>query len=274
MSAAAFLLAFSAAFLHAGWNLLLARTRDVEAATAVMLFVAAVAFAPAAAATWRFEREAIPYLAASGVLELVYFALLAVAYQRADLSLVYPISRGLAPVLVLVVGLAALGADVTPAGAAGVCFVGLGVLLVRGGLHSSSDRSGLSFGLAIAVTIAAYTLVDDRGIEHAAPFVYLELSLLLPAIVYPAVLGARRGVRTLAAEARPAVAIAGLAAFGSYGLVLAALARAPAAPVAAVRETSIVIATGLAALILRERVTRARFLGATIVVAGVALLTL
>ncbi|HEX2045113.1 MAG TPA: hypothetical protein VHF23_05750, partial [Gaiellaceae bacterium] len=110
MSAAALLLALAAAFVHALWNLLLARARDPEAATAVALVVAVVAFAPVAAAVWEVDARAWPYMGGSAAVHLVYFVLLAAAYLRAELSLVYPLARGLAPVLVLVVAVAALGA--------------------------------------------------------------------------------------------------------------------------------------------------------------------
>ena len=107
MSSAALALALGAAVLHAVWNLLLAGSRDVLAATAVALCSSLVVALPFAAATWGIERAAIPWLVASGALELVYFLTLTAAYQRAELSLVYPLARGGAPVLVL------LGAVVT-----------------------------------------------------------------------------------------------------------------------------------------------------------------
>ena len=130
MPASAFLLALGAAFVHALWNLLLARARDPEAATAVALLVAVVVFAPVLVFTWELKAEAWPYIAASSALELVYFALLGAAYRRAELSVVYPLARGLAPVLVLVVGAFALSAETTAVQALGVCLVGLGVVLV------------------------------------------------------------------------------------------------------------------------------------------------
>ena len=101
MSSAALGLALGAAILHAVWNLLLAGSRDVLAATAVALGSSLVVALPFALATWGIEREAIPWLVASGALELVYFLTLTAAYQRAELSLVYPLARGGAPVLVL-----------------------------------------------------------------------------------------------------------------------------------------------------------------------------
>lgn len=273
MPLAALFLALAAAFLHAFWNLLLARARDPEAATAVALLVALVAYAPVAALTWRVEADAVPFLVATSLLQLVYTALLATAYRRAELSVFYPIARGTAPVLVLVVGVAALGAGTSATQAAGVCLVGLGVLVVRG-LRRADNPAGLALGLVLAAFIAAYTLVDKEGIRYAAPFVYLELSMLLPGIGYAVALGYVRGAGALRAELRPASVAAGLAVFGAYGLVLAALQRAPAAPVAAVRETSIVIAALFAMLVLKEPGGLFRVAGAGLVAAGVALVSL
>ena len=246
-------LALAAAFLHAFWNLLIARAKDPEAATAVALLVALVAYAPIAALTWRIEPAAIPYIVVTSFLQLGYVILLAAAYVRAELSVVYPIARGTAPVLVLVVGVAALGLGTSPQQAAGVCLVGLGVLLVRG-LRRSAEPAGVLFGLAIACFIAAYTLVDKYGIRYAAPFVYLELSMLLSGLGYSAAIVRLRGRAALRAEWGWATVAAGLATFGAYGFVLAALQRASAASVAAVRETSIVIAAAFAALVLKEPV--------------------
>jgi uncharacterized membrane protein len=267
----ALLLALAAAVLHAAWNLLLARARDAEAATAVALVVAAVAFAPAAALTWDVDGAAAPYVAASALLELAYFALLAAAYRRADLSVVYPLSRGLAPVLVLVVAVAALGATASAGQVGGIVVIAAGVLLVRGARHPVAARP-TAFAFAIAACIAAYTLVDNEGIRHAAPLAYLELVLAGPAVAYAAALAAMKGRSALRAEVTVPTFAAGVAMSGAYALVLAALELAPAAPVAAVRETSVVIATALAAVLLGERVTRGRRLGAALVAAGIVVL--
>jgi drug/metabolite transporter (DMT)-like permease len=269
----AFLLAFAAAFVHALWNLLLARARDPEAAGAVALVTAVVVFAPVVALAWELDAEAWPYIAASSMLELVYFALLGAAYRRAELSVVYPLARGVAPVLVLVVGVLALGAETTAVQALGVCLVGLGVLLVRG-LRRPTGSGGVLFGLAIACSIAAYTLVDNEGIQFANAITYLELVLVVPAVGYALGIGWIKGPAALRDALSPSAVVAGLGMWVAYGLVLAALARAAAAPVAAVRETSIVIATVGAALVLRERVGRGRLAGAGLVALGVALVAL
>jgi drug/metabolite transporter (DMT)-like permease len=126
----------------------------------------------------------------------------------------------------------------------------------------------------VAACIAGYTLVDHAGLDHAAPIPYLELVMIPTSLAYLAGATALWGPRALAAELRPATVVAGLGMFGAYALALAALARAAAAPVAAVRESSVVIATALAAAVLHERVDRRRWTGAVLVVAGVAAIAL
>jgi drug/metabolite transporter (DMT)-like permease len=266
----------ASAGLHAFWNWLVADARDSHAVGAVALLTAAIAFAPVAALTWDVDAAAWPYIAASAALELAYFALLAAAYERADLSFVYPIARGAAPVLVLAVSLAALGAGLSVAEAAGVLAIAAGVLLVRGigNPPTPAARGGLALALGVAACIAGYTLVDDEGVRHAAALSYLEAVMLLAAPLYMAAVALARGPGALRAAATPRTAAAGLAMFGAYALALAALEVAEAAPVAALRETSVVMATAAAALAAREHVPPRRLAGAVIVVAGIALIAL
>jgi drug/metabolite transporter (DMT)-like permease len=272
--AAAFALALASAFLHALWNVLLARERDPEPATAIAICTSVVVFAPVAAVVWDVDSRVWPFIAVTSLLQLLYFSLLATAYRRAELSFVYPIARGLAPVLVLVVGVVALGTGATVAQAVGVCLVGLGIVLVRG-LGGERDAAGGLLAVAIASSIAGYTLVDKSGIQYANPITYLELGMLptaLGALLLVALLPAGRA--RLRTAVRPIPALAGIVAFAAYVLVLAALQRAPAASVAAVRETSVLIVAVLASRALDERVSRARLAGAALVVVGVALIVL
>jgi drug/metabolite transporter (DMT)-like permease len=271
--ATALALALAAAFVHALWNLLLAGARDPEAGTAVAVVVSIVAFAPVAALTWDAEWDVWPYTIGTGALQLAYFVLLAAAYRRASMSLVYPVARGVAPVLVLVAGIAVLGKTTSLGQAAGVVLVGAGVLLVRG-LGRRAEPGGIAFGLAIALCIATYTLVDKYGVRHAAPITYLELSMIAPALIYAGGIARIKGREALRSAFGPASVVAGLAVFGAYALVLAALQRASAASVAAVRETSVVIGVALAGVFLREAVGRRRLAGAALVVAGVAVISL
>ena len=270
MPLSALLLALAAAFVHALWNLLLARARDPEAATAVALVVSVIVFAPVSLFVWGLEREVWPYLVVTSALQLLYFSLLITAYRRAEVSVVYPVARGVAPTLVLLAGIVVLGHGTSWAQAAGVILVGLGVLAIRG---VRRDAGGVVFGLAIATVIASYTLVDKRGLDYATPVAYLEVSMISPAVLYAAwVARLRGGGVALRGELTRSSVVAGVATFTAYALVLAALERASAASVAAVRETSVVIATLLAAVVLKEHVTPVRLTGAILVACGVAVL--
>ena len=259
-------LALGAAALHALWNLLLARENDTEAASAVALLALVATLALPAALTWRVESAAVPFIVGSAALEFAYVALLAIAYRRYELSLVYPVARGLAPVLALLLVVAAGAARPSPLGIVGVFAVGVGVLLVRG----LRGAAGLVFGIVIAAAIGGYTVVDRYGIRHAAAGPYLLLVMLGPALVYPLVVGTRR----VRAALSPVTVVIGALSASAYLLVLLALRLASAPAVAAVRETSVVIATAAAATFLGERVGPIRLAGAVVVAAGVALLAL
>ena len=197
-----------------------------------------VVFAPFAALGWNVEGAAVPYIA---------------------------------PVLVLLVGVVALGTHVSAAQAVGVGVIAAGVLLARG-FDGHANARDTGYALACGACIAGYTLTDSYGLDHAAPVPYLECVLIPVVLVYvPAVARLRGGVRQ---AATPRIAIAALCIFGAYALVLAALERAPAAPVAALRETSVVFATAYAAIFLGEPAGGRRIAGAAVVVAGITVLAL
>jgi drug/metabolite transporter (DMT)-like permease len=272
---AALLLALAAAVVHATWNLLLSGAEDTHAATAVAAVVGVVVFAPVAAVSWRLQGSALPYVAASSGLETSYMVLLATAYSLAAMSFVYPIARGSAPVLVLAAGVLATGTGVTAPAAAGVFLIALGILLVRG-VRATGNSRPRDLGLALAVggCIAGYTLVDKHGISHGSPISYMEIVFALAALAYLLVAWRLRGAPALRAAVTGPTILAGVGFFGSYALTLAALKLAPAASVAAVRESSVVIATVVATIAGRERIGAARLAGAAIVVAGIASISL
>jgi drug/metabolite transporter (DMT)-like permease len=178
-------------------------------------------------------------------------------------SVVYPVARGTAPVLMLVFSAVALSEGVPAGAVAGILLIALGVLLV--GFRRFGAPRDVWFGLAIGAVIATYTLVDSEAVERANPIAYLALVVAPVAVVYPLVTKVRPdvGVRS---------ALTAAATFGGFLMVLAAFRLAPAAPVAAMRESSVVIAAILAAVILGENVDRWRLAGAVAVVLGVALI--
>jgi drug/metabolite transporter (DMT)-like permease len=280
MAGGALGLALGAAFLHALWNVLLAGSRDSVAATGALLLCGALLLAPAALlAGGELSTEALPFVAVSAVLELAYFVLLARAYRSGELGVVYPVARGSAPVLVLLAAALGLGLGVSWLAALGVLLVAGGVLTlglssvgpqnhrmgVQEGPHSV--RSDLLFGLAIGVTIAGYTLVDSEGLDHADPLPYLFLVASGCALAYNGALALSGRAHELGAALGGRALLTAAATTGSYVMVLAALEMAPAAPVAAVRESSIAIAALMAWLVLGEE---RRIGGAVLVAAGVA----
>jgi uncharacterized membrane protein len=278
VSGAAFALVLGAAFMHASWNVLLAGARDSEAATAVATLCGCALLLPVALAVGGVSAAALPFAGASAALHVGYLSLVGRAYAGGQVSVVYPISRGTAPVLVLAFGALLLGQGVGALGVVGVLSVACGVFLVGARRESAtpwhkvvtpSSRDRL-FGLAIAAIIAAYTLTDAEGVDHAKAPSYLMLLLTPSAAIYAIALASRGRAAAMRAELRPRSWVTGAFVVGAYGCVLAALRLASAAPVAAVRESSVVIAAALAAVFLHEPVGRRRFGGAALVVAGVA----
>jgi drug/metabolite transporter (DMT)-like permease len=276
MPASAFLLALAAAWIHGVSNVFVGRRQEPEAAFAFMLVVGVIAFAPIAVLTWDVDAAAIPYIAASAALELGYFAFLAAGYRMSEVSLIYPVARGAAPILVLVGAVLFLHHGTTAGQIAGVIAVGTGIVLVRGvgAMARRADANGFLLALAAGTFIAGYTLVDKQGLHHAAPIPYIELVLIGPAVLYSLVIWRLRGPVAFRREATWSIGLIGVILFGTYILVLFALRLAPAASVSAVRETSVVIASGLAAVMAHEHVTKTRFAGAVLVAAGIALVAL
>ena len=268
MPASALLLAGLAACVHALWNLLLAGASDPRGVAGAALPVGVAMLAPFAVVFWRVEPAAIPYIVASAAFEAGYFLLLTAGYARGALTAVYPLVRGSAPVLVLGVSVAFLGASLSAAAVVGVVAVGLGVTLIRG-VRRDADARAVGLALLCGATVAGYTLIDKEGLKHAAPVPYLTLVLLPVAAV--ALFAGRRLPRS---TGRLTVLAAGAGMVGAYVLTLAALRLAPAAPVAAVRETSVLIAVLAAAALGRERIGALRLTAAVVVTAGTAAIAL
>src|SRR4051794_40950282 len=245
------------------------------------------AFAIPAALTWRIEPQAIPYIVASAALELAYFALLAAVYSRADYSFAYPVARGSAPVLVLLISVVALNAPVSVLAAAGVVLVTGGVLLVRGVGTEAVDAQSLVLALGVGACIAGYTLVDDHGIRYANAIVLRDRPARERAPVRRRdrtakaqtrrrpPLAPRRGRHGRGLPARPRRPSprppppAGVGRAAPSLLALAARERAAPAPVAASRETSVVMAAAFS----HER-SATRLAGSVLVVLGVAAVAL
>ena len=271
MSGAALGLALAAALVHAVWNTLLAGSENPRPASAIGWLSGVVLFAPFAALTWDLDAQALPYIAGSAVFQLTYIALLTRAYERAELSFVYPVARGSAPVIVLMASAVALSVAPSAPEVAGVLGVAVGILLLRG-TGPPAKRAALWLALGVGASIAGYTVLDSEGIDHGEPLSYLAVQMAITGVFWGAWVAATHGGSELRAAFGARTVAMGAGMFGAYVLVLAALQRADPAPVAAVRETSIVMAAALGALFLGEHVPARRWLGALVVAAGVAVL--
>jgi drug/metabolite transporter (DMT)-like permease len=265
------------ALLHASWNALLKRRGEpLLAAVLVVAGSACVAmlllpFLPApTCASWG-------YIAASSVVQTIYYLLLIATYRDGDVSHAYPLMRGCAPLVVALASGPLMGDRLSPGQWSGMLLICGGVLGQWLATPSTGARRTTGFALLTACVIAAYTLIDGRGVRRSgAPAAYTLWIFLLTGLAVCACT-VRGRVRTLAgfARAHPLVApLGGLASIGSYGIALWAMTRAPVAAVAALRETSILFATAIAAFVLRERIGPARIAAVVLIACGAAAMRL
>ncbi len=275
------------ALLHAGWNTLVKSSGDQELDIALVYFLGALVSLPLLMLVGPPPREAWPFIAASLSVHVAYYLTLNGAYQHGELGVTYPIMRGSAPLLVALGSSTVLGETLRPATWLGVAAVTSGVLMV--GLSRPAEalhhRRAIAFALANAVVIAGYTFIDGQGVRATvaaggAPISYVVLLFVLDGFPYPALVVWRRnavGRSKIMAYVRQRWLLAtlgGLASLGSYGIALWAMTRSPVAAVSAMRETSVLFASVLSVLVLKERFGLQRLLGALVIVAGVAALRL
>jgi drug/metabolite transporter (DMT)-like permease len=284
MSANVLALVLLAALLHAGWNSLIKAGADKAVEMALMRVAGLLLALPVLAFTGLPARESWPWLLLSGAIHFGYYYLLAKAYERGNLSVVYPVMRGVAPVLVALLGWTWLGEAFSPWAAGGVAAVALGVLwlgLLGRPTHQASDRrSGLPWALLNAVVIAAYTLTDAQGVRASGNAVAYVMTLaLLEAPPFALWIWWRRRGQGAALRAtvqqRWPWAVGGAAAsLASYGIALWAMTQAPVPLVAAAREASVLFAVLIGGWLLREPLGLRSWLAAVLVVAGLGLLRL
>jgi drug/metabolite transporter (DMT)-like permease len=265
------------AALHASWNAIVKGGPDklmttvLIAAASGLVAAAVLPFLPLPArASW-------PFLAASAVVQVVYFGLVAGAYAATDMSRAYPLMRGLAPALVALAGVGFLGEHLGPAAWAGVALISSGVFGMTFAFRGPASRLGTLLALLNAGVIAGYTLIDGAGVRLSGNAVAYAMWLFLlnavPLVAW-ATLARRRTLPAYAARHWRLGLAGGLGNLGSYGLALWAMTHAPVAVVAALRETSILFGMAIAGLILHERIGAARLAAAALIVAGAASLRL
>jgi drug/metabolite transporter (DMT)-like permease len=282
------------AVMHAAWNILLKTAGDPLRTATLGMVAASLVIAPAAgAAWWLLGRPPVPPegLAVgfvSGLVEIAYFVFLAAAYRRADLSVVYPLARGTAPLLIVLIGVVILGERLVPMALVGVTVLLVGLLTVQRpwrllrGRHAA-ERGAAGFALLTALMIATYTSIDRVGSQLVPPWLYAAILWVVGAIGLAGVgwLRPRIAGGAFAATApldRRRAVLAGMLTLGGYLLVLFALSRAPVALIGPLRESAVVITAAWGVLVLREAVTRReiglRLAGSGLVLSGAALLAI
>ena len=270
-----------AAALHALWNSLVKSASDKFLSSAVVALWCGVAAVVAALVLPRPAAVAFPFIVASAIIHIVYFMLVGQLYRSADLSVAYPIMRGLAPLIAAVIALATLGEAPGPIASLGVAALVAGVLAMgaSGFAHGRINRPTILVALANSAVIAIYSVIDGQGARlsgagSAFAFAYNSWADALTGLSYLPIILFLRGravVATFAQDWRRGL-IGGLAAFFGYAIVVWAMTRAPIAAVAALRETSVVFAAIIGVAVLGEPFHPQRAIGVLVILAGVILL--
>jgi drug/metabolite transporter (DMT)-like permease len=262
-----------AALLHASWNAMIKGGRDVLLDTAAIVAGAGIVALPfvfmvplPAPASW-------PYIAASIGTHLAYYYLMVNAYRTGDLSLVYPLMRGVAPLITAGLGIFFLNELPTGFSWLGMLLISLGVVaLALRTVDHAPRRAAVGFALANAAVIAVYSIIDGTGARLAGNvWSYIVWLFVLDAIPFTVFMLATRRTAFLDAlwQRRRNGVIGGALSAGAYAISVWAMTKAPVAMVASLRETSVLFATLIGARLLHEKLTARRWAGVAAVVAGV-----
>ena len=272
------LLVLLSALCHATWNAIIRSGGDKVAGIVLMVSAASVLVLPGLFIFPVLNREAWPWLILSMVIHTGYNLGLALAYSHADLSRTYPLVRGSAPLLTLLVAPLLLDDHVAPAGALGIVLLAVGIITLafeRGIAALLASPQGLVYSALTSLCITGYTISDGIGARLAdsahSYVLYLFIFDALPLFTFAMIW--RRGPFFAAAARDWRQSFIGAAlSIGAYWIAIWALTVAPIPLVAALRETSILFATLIGIVFLGERLTAIRALSISLVLAGLVLM--
>ncbi|MBM3950049.1 MAG: EamA family transporter [Rhodospirillales bacterium] len=265
-----------AALMHAGWNAVVKMGNDrllalllVKAPTMLVAAATLAVVGPPAPASW-------PYLLVSTVISMAYFYFLVRAYHAGDLGLAYPVARGSAPVVTLLLSFLIAGERPTLAGAAGVLIVSAGIIALGWQRNAGRQHAAtVAWAMAVGLTIAGYTISDGIGGRLSGnPIGYAAaLNLMTGLVITVAAFAARRGAALDALRFGWRKGLGGgLLMFGGYAIVIYAMTLAPMASIAALRETSVIFAALIGSFVLREKHGARRIAASTVVAVGIVVL--
>lgn len=275
MTLGVFLAVLAAAFLHALWNALI-KLGTSKAGGMVILSIAEVPIGLSVALFRPFpEAEVWWWLIASGCTHFCYKSFLVFAYERGDLSRVYPIARGAAPMVVAVVGAFTLPDAISLQEYLGVVVLGFGILLMaRGVFTRGEDRRLLPFALGSACATATYTLIDGLGARLSGDAVaYVAWVFVVDGLIFTTGMLLWKGLDVIPRQRKAwgVATVASAASYGAYAVSVWAMTVAPLAVVAALRETSILFAVLIGWLAFGEKMGLEKAVAALVIVAGVVL---
>ena len=263
----------AAAFLHALWNALIRIGTSRAGAMLVLSLVQIPIGLAIALPRDAMVSEAWPWVIGSGVVQCIYKVFLVLAHERGDLSRVYPLSRGSAPLIVALVGLFLLSDQISAGQYGGMALLTCGIaLMARGVFTDGESRQMIPFALGSAMATASYTLIDGMGARVAADAAtYVAWVYVADGLIASSVLLLWRGGAALprAGRAWAVGAFASIASYGAYGISIWAMTKAPIAVVAALRETSILFAVLIGWLAFGEKMSREKAVACGIIVLGV-----
>jgi drug/metabolite transporter (DMT)-like permease len=270
---------FAAAF-HAGWNAVIKRGLDPLVTTALISLGAGAVALAAMPFVGLPNRAAWPWVIASVLIHLVYFAALIESYRSGDMSQVYPIARGSAPLMTGIATGVLVGERLGLFGWCGILLLASGVLLIslRGGRDLAGlNRRAVGFALFTAVTICGYSVVDGLGARTAGSANAYSIALFVgiaPVMaVYALIRCGPNAIGLMRAHWQTGLA-GGAMQLGSYGVAIWAMTLAPIAIVAALRETSVLFGAVIAFVVLKEPLRANRVIAALLIVAGLVLIRL
>ncbi|MDK3073231.1 DMT family transporter [Sedimentitalea sp. JM2-8] len=270
-----FLAVLFAAFLHALWNALIkVGVSKVTGMLIMTLVQGGLGLVVALTRPWP-AADVVPWLLASGVFHAGYKLFLAFAYEQGDLSRVYPIARGAAPMVVTGISALFLADAIAPAEYAGILVLGTGIaVMARGAFRNGESRRLVPLALGSALMTAGYSLVDGLGARVSGDAVmYVGWLFALDAVIFTPICIALRGGAVLRAGGRDWAmgSAAAAASYGAYAIAVWAMTQAPIALVAALRESSILFAVLIGWLAFGDRMDAGKALAAGLIVLGMML---
>jgi drug/metabolite transporter (DMT)-like permease len=267
-----------AALLHASWNAMIKGSRDVLLDSSAIVLGAGIVTAPFLFVVPPPPPAAWPYLATSLTIHLAYYYLMVNAYRAGDLTLVYPLMRGVAPLITGIAGIIVLRESPGAIAWTGMLLISLGVFaLAFRALGHAPSRAAIGLALANAAVIAAYTLVDGKGARVSTNvWSYITWLFVIDAIPFSLYMLAQHRARFFAylREHPERGLLGGALSAAAYAISVWAMTRAPVALVASLRETSVLFATLIGARLLKEHLSARRWAGVAAVVVGVIALKL